>query len=310
MKSFIKGVAIFFFIWFIITGIIDFYYTKDIKKQHIREIDTWERILGDSIDANVFIFGSSRAMSHYKPSIIDSITGLNCYNFGLDGKTTESDIMLYNILKKHVSNYPKYVLWDIYFYSFDYASKYGDKQFTPYLFNQEIWNSINNDNLHFTIIDKYIPLLRYWREQVFPIYNGCFKDSKKGYSNLNERWSPEGMLEAKLNPKEYTIEPELALQFKHTIKELKANGTNVIIVSSPFYFEGLDGVANISSIIDSIQLYANQVQCPLYNFTNDPICYDTSFFFNAWHMNDKGASIFSTKIAHILDSLEKHNNNI
>lgn len=304
MKNFLKGNILFFIFWFVITGFIDFYYTKSIKKQHIREIDTWERILGDSIDANVFIIGSSRAMSHYKPSIIDSITGLNCYNFGLDGKTIESDIMLYNILKKHISDYPKHVIWDIFFGSFYYASKFGDQQYTPYLFNQEIWESINNDSVHFTLVDKYIPLLRYWRKQIFPIYNG-FKDAQKGYSNLNERWSPEEMLEAKKNPLEYTIEPKLLLRFKQTIRDLKANGTNVILVISPFYYEGMDCVANISSIIDSIQLYANEEQCPLYNFTNDPICYDTSFFYNAWHLNDSGASLFSTKFAHIIDSLEK-----
>lgn len=303
MKNFVKSIVLFYFIWFVITGFIDLYYTKDIKKQHIREIDTWERILGDSIDANVFIIGSSRAMSHYNPSIIDSITGLNSYNFGLDGKTIESDIMLYNILKKHITDYPKYVIWDIFFGSFSFASKFGDQQYTPYLFNQEIWESINNENVHFTLVDKYIPLLRYWRKKVFPIYNG-FHNAQKGYSNLNERWSPEEILEAIKNPLEYPIEQKLALRFKQTIRDLKANETKVILVFSPFYYEGLVGAANISSIIDSIQLYANELQCPLYIFTNDPICYDTSYFYNAWHMNEKGATIFSKKIAHIIDSLE------
>lgn len=302
MKNFVKGIVLFFFIWFAITGFIDLYYTKDIKKQHIREIDTWERILGDSIDANVFILGSSRAMSHYKPSIIDSITGLNCYNFGLDGKTVESDIMLYNILKNHISDYPKYAIWDVYFGCFTFASKFGDQQYTPYLSNPEIWNSINNDSVHFTLIDKYIPLLRYWRKQVFPIYNG-FNDAKKGYYNLNNPWLPLKFEDIK-NPFEYTINSELVFRFKETIRELKANGTKVILVFSPFYYKGVFGVTNLSSIIDSIQLYANELQCPFYNYTNDPICYDTSFFYNAWHLNDKGASLFSTKFAHIIDSLE------
>lgn len=302
MKNFVKGIVLFFFIWFAITGFIDLYYTKDIKKQHIREIDTWERILGDSIDANVFIIGSSRAMSHYKPSIIDSITGLNSYNFGLDGKTVESDIMLYNILKNHISDYPKYAIWDVYFGSFTFASKFGDQQYTPYLNNKDIWGNINNDSVHFTFVDKYIPLLRYWRKQVFPQYNG-FRDAQKGYYNLNIPWLPLKFEDIK-NPFEYTINSELVFRFKETIRELKANGTKVILVFSPFYYKGVYGVTNLSSIIDSIQLYANELQCPLYNYTNDPICYDTSFFYNAWHLNDKGASLFSTKFAHIIDSLE------
>ena len=280
MKNFVKDIVLFFFIWFAITGFIDLYYTKDIKKQHIREIDTWERILGDSIDANVFILGSSRAMSHYKPSIIDSITGLNCYNFGLDGKTIESDIMLYNILKKHISEYPKYVIWDIHFNGFDFASKFGDQQYTPYLFNQEIWGNINNNRVHFTLVDKYIPLLRYWRKKVFPIYNG-FKDSQKGYYNLNGRWAPDDMLETIKNPLEFNIEPKLAISFKKTIKDLKANGTNVILVFSPFYFEGIKCVTNHNVFFDSIQIYANELQCPVYNYIKDPICYDTTFFYNA-----------------------------
>lgn len=305
MKKFLKGIVIFLFIWFIITGFIDFFYTKNLKKQHIREIDTWERIFGDSIDANVFILGSSRAMSHHKPSVIDSITGLNCYNFGLDGKTLESDIMLYNILKKHISNYPQYAIWDIFVNSFDFASKFGDKQYAPYLFNQEIWNSVNNSSVHFSLIDKYIPILRYWKRQAFPTYN-AFRDAEKGYANLNEEWSSEGLVEVLKKPIEYGIEHEISLRFKQTIKDFKDNGTNIILVISPFYYKGLDGIVNFRSITDSIQLYANEEQCPFYDFTYDSICYDSSFFYNAWHMNDKGATIFSRKIAYIIDSIENN----
>lgn len=302
MKSFLKELLLFFFLWSIITGCIDIYYTKHLKTQHIREIETWERIFGDSIDADIFILGSSRAMSHYIPSIIDSISGFSCYNFGLDGKKIDSDIMLYNILKKHIENKPKYLIWDISLNGFSFSSKYGDQQYTPYLFNSEIWGSINKDSIHFTLADKYIPLLRYWRKQVFPHYNALlFADN--GYVNLNEKWSPQKMIEAKQNPIEFKIEPIILERFRQTIRELKSNGAKVILVVSPLYYEGMDCILNSKSLIDSFQTYASEENCLFYNFTNDSICHDTSLFYNAWHLNETGAKLFSNKIALTIDSL-------
>ena len=39
------------------------------------------------------------------------------------------------------------------------------------------------------------------------------------------------------------------------------------------------------------------------DYTHNPICYDTAYFYNAQHLNRKGAEKFSRILAHDLDSL-------
>lgn len=39
------------------------------------------------------------------------------------------------------------------------------------------------------------------------------------------------------------------------------------------------------------------------DYTNDPICYDTAYFYNAMHLNARGANLFTEKLAHDIDSL-------
>ena len=51
------------------------------------------------------------------------------------------------------------------------------------------------------------------------------------------------------------------------------------------------------------QNIADRNNIPFLDYSNDPICYDTSYFYNAMHLNARGADIFTAKLAHDLDSL-------
>lgn len=44
-----------------------------------------DNFISDEVDANILIFGSSRAAHHYVPSILSDSLGMSCYNCGLDG---------------------------------------------------------------------------------------------------------------------------------------------------------------------------------------------------------------------------------
>ena len=76
-----------------------------------RRIYKTDNFISDEVDANILIFGSSRAAHHYVPSILSDSLDMSCYNCGLDGNGI---IYGYGKLKTITARYyPKIVILDI-----------------------------------------------------------------------------------------------------------------------------------------------------------------------------------------------------
>ncbi len=48
---------------------------------------------------------------------------------------------------------------------------------------------------------------------------------------------------------------------------------------------------------------ASKYNVPILDYTHDSICYDTAYFYNAQHLNRKGAEKFSLQLAHDLKAI-------
>ena len=302
MKKFSKEILFFFVFWLCIAIPIDLFYTKHLLNSNIREVEIWEDIINDKLNAEMVILGSSRAADHYQPAIIDSITRISSYNLGQYGKGIEDDLIRYNLLKKHSKHLPKYIVWDLYFNSFNYSGKYYDDQYTPFLFNKDIWGEINKNSAHFSILDKDIPLLRYWKKNMLHDYQ-FLPNPYKGFVYNRDTWHPEEMQKLKNNPINCSMEKALIDEFRNTVRDIKDNGSEVILVFSPLYYQGQYCVNNLSTILDTIQTIASEEKCPFLNYLYDTLSYDSTYFKNAMHLNERGTDAFSAKFAYIFDSL-------
>lgn len=67
---------------FVLGHLLEYLYFKQKKGKSYRITNVLENINHD-----ILIFGSSRAVQHYDPSIIEEMTGLSAYNVGQDGQT-------------------------------------------------------------------------------------------------------------------------------------------------------------------------------------------------------------------------------
>lgn len=302
MKKFIKRLLLFFLLWFIIAGAIDYYYTKKLQSSNIREIVIWEDIFKSRIDSDIVYLGSSRTADHYQPYIIDSILGTRSYNLGQYGQTIESDIMRYDLLSKYESQKPRLYIWDVYFNSFSLSSKYQDVQYTPYLFNKDIWNNVNKQTKHFSYIDKFLPLYRYWSKNVIPHYE-ALENPIRGFVYNYDKWNPDNNLILKKDTFSYSIDTLVYNSFCSTIQQMKKEGSNVAIVFSPLHKLGQDAVKDLDSFINLLQHTADKEKCIFINFIADPMCSDSSYFKNTMHLNEIGTDYFSAKFAHIVDSI-------
>ena len=302
MKKYIIKIVLFFTGWLAITIIIDFFYTNYLRNSNIREIVIWNDIFNSKIDADIVYIGSSRTADHYQPEIIDSILGTRSYNLGQYGQTIESDIIRYKLLQKYEDKTPSLYVWDVYFASFNSSSKFQDEQYTPFLFNNDIWTAVNSKSTHFSIFDKYVPLLRYWRKGIIPKYE-ALKDPIRGFVYNIDTWNPDEIANLKEESLTYSIDESTFNEFCSTIDTMKKEGADVIIVFSPLHIKGQKAMKNLDHLIYKLDSVSSSKQCLFKNYLTDPICYDSSYFKNAMHLNEEGTDFFSAKFARLIDSL-------
>ena len=89
LKTFIRQVLIFFVPIIVLSFVLDFYISNQLKKSKthaFREYPVWNDINAGNINADLLIMGSSRAWRHIDPNIIDDSLKLKSYNLGMDGQ--------------------------------------------------------------------------------------------------------------------------------------------------------------------------------------------------------------------------------
>src|SRR5262249_43897425 len=59
--------------------------TSGLRRINTSSFGVWNRIVDGTINAEIVISGSSRALTHYDPRIIEERTGLRAFNIGLNG---------------------------------------------------------------------------------------------------------------------------------------------------------------------------------------------------------------------------------
>ncbi len=303
MKKFIYKTAFFFAFYIFLFGIVDFYITGIIKHSQVREYQIWEDIFNSRITADIVVFGSSRAYAHYNPQVFDSIMKTDFYNLGLNGKLADMDVFRYHQYKKHNNHQPKYILWDIMPTTFDHSDGYGDEQFMAYIWNRDVWNEIHNSRHGITYFDRIIPLLRYWRKNMIHSYPNAIMQVYKGYRKENTSFDSEELDQIENKSLRCNYNRDVINAFEKTIKEMQEDGATVVLVFSPLYKKGQYKYADLDTFLDTISNIAQRHNCHFLNYIDTPINNDTVLFKNATHLNSKGADVFSTILAHDLDSI-------
>ena len=95
----------------------------------------------------------------------------------------------------------------------------------------------------------------------------------------------------------------MIVEFKKFLNELTIDGTKVIFVFAPIYHEVLEKCSEREVIYRMYDSIACEFHIPILDYSDIPMCYDTAYFYNATHLNKQGAELFTTKLAHDIDSL-------
>lgn len=266
-------------------------------------------IVSNELDADISIFGSSVAWVHFDPNIISKKTNKAAYNFGLDATPLQQykgvlmEFLTYSKAEIIVlaGSYSEFTKRDkIYFFD----------MYEPYLDNEFIYSSLSQISPDIKKV-KYVPFydIIFYQNQYRQILYGQYKEGAAAeltpgyYTNdelgfhpvnskwMEQEWMKQGERSAK-NAITINISKNVVDSYKEVISEINKRGIKVILVLTPVYIKGQEGVKNLNEIRAVYRNLAGEKNYFL-DFTMHEICANKNLFYNYVHLNAQGAEILS-----------------
>lgn len=299
MKRFLIKSVITILVLFAIAWGLDVYITHNLQHSEARMFNTYNAIYSDGLVCDAVIMGSSRGQVQYCPAILDSILGVNCYNLSVDGRCIDAEIVMYNVYRNHAPK-PKLIIQNIDFGTLQCSNGYEREQYTPYLSKDDLFTQ-TKDSEGFTWADRWLPLVRYagYHEVIkegLGMKNKLSKQAMyKGWIGRDEEW--DGSVFDAVSKVPFEVNPKAVEMFEEYLAQCHREEVLVVMVFAPIYIGVTEKMDSVQLMFDTYQAYAEKYDCPVLNYTYDSLSYDTNYFYNATHLNRKGAELFSTKLA-------------
>lgn len=239
---------------------------------------------------DIVLFGSSRCIHHYDPTIISDSTGMSCYNCGCDGNGI---IMFYPRYRMITERYnPKVIVYDIE-PAFDLLK--GDN--SKYLgWMRMYYDRPGVDSVFWTVspaerIKMLSDMYRYNSRFIQLISDNIrpLQSDVRGYRPVDKQMGYEPEVDS--SHKSYEYDP-LKLHYMELLAiGCKQRGINLIMAMSPKYKCTNDEV--FSPVFDLCDKYGLQL---INHYCDSNFVFDRDYFYDSVHMNRKGATAYTESI--------------
>lgn len=295
---------------------MDLLISKELKKSKSYtegEYSTWNDIYDGKVNADIVIYGSSRAWEHFDPSIIEDSLHTSVYNLGIDGHTFWLQNLRHELLLKY-NRKPKLIVHSLDIFTLNKGKDlFNPDQFLPYmLFNNEMRNGIESYN-GYKYPDFEIPLVRYYGKKDALKYALKFLLNKggddpvlrvKGYQGQDKTWNTDfDKVREKMDYFTAKYDTASIMLFDRYLQDCKSKNIKVVFVYSPEYIEGQKFIRNKEALMDIYKKFSIKYDIPFYDYSNDTICYQKQYFYNVLHLNKAGAELFTSKFAQELKTV-------
>lgn len=298
MKRFLQNSCIFLFIISIISMLLELGISSRLQNDtYSRLYSGWNYIYDDTTYHDVIINGSSRAWVQYNPCILDTILNTNSYNLGTENGMINRQILRY---KKYCQFHkvPSLLIQNIDYFTMTSVSGYEVEQYYPYFYDRDFLNELNKYE-NFSWKEKYIPIYRYLGKNRL-----LFLDDDnlyKGYKGRDLHWNDEALNSiASFRAEQDTM---MQKEFKCFLSHNLNQGTKILFVYAPSYYKVMQKLENVDEMYKMYESIATEFNIPILDYSYDLMCDDTTYFYNGTHLNKLGAEVFTTKLAHDIDSL-------
>jgi hypothetical protein len=254
----------------------------------------------EKTQADLLIFGSSRATHNYVPAIFEDSLKMSYYNTGRDGNgivfQTE---LLRSVLKRYT---PKLIILD-YYGDFKKDAETYDRlsSLLPYYrTHNEVRKTVELRSRFEKI--KLLSEVYPFNSDIFSIGIGNLEVNKKryaddnGYIPLSKEWHAEAD-SAKPEPG-YTIDPLKLNALKEFIELAKNSGAKLAVIYSPIFRKFRE-----NQEIEICKNLCSAENVSLWDYSRDTLFLNNRHLFqDVQHLNNNGATIFSNKVIQKLKS--------
>jgi hypothetical protein len=272
-----------------------------LRRSTSGSLGTVNQVVHGHIDAEILISGSSRAVYHYDPKIIEAYTGKTTFNIGRDGTRTDEQAALLRVYLRH-NRKPEYLIQSLDPRALTPDGEVTDaSQLIPWL-NEEVFYQNAFSHRRYFWIYRQVPLVGIIRHRAVKLgLQGLFgipdhgNNRVAGYSPQDKVWNDDFEKFHALHPNgiEYPVNPKGVNVMRDILDLCRQEGIKIILVYSPEYIEGQRVTRNRPQIISSLQSLADEFRAPFWDYSHDPISSEKDCFYNSSHLNQKGATAFS-----------------
>ena len=315
MKQFLRDIGLFFVMIAALAIVDDAIISTGLRKTTIRKYAVWNDIYnGKNMDNDLVFMGASECWAQCNTQIVDSILGISSYNLGIDGHPWGALTRLRYDTYIRYAKKPGIIVITLDIGSFNHLQDpYEREQFFPYFWLDDSLSSAACEYKNITLAEHYCPMWRYigYRDE---IENGVFSFFGKRHFNddgvyKGYRGNTYGWNQASLGTMDsisidcYADVVDDMIKFS---KQCKSEGQKIVFVKPPIYrtlqerltFEFRSHFENVCDTLTAT------VGVPVLDYWNLDMTQEKAYFYNPSHLNKQGTDIFSTRMAHDLDSLE------
>ncbi|MCC7303288.1 MAG: hypothetical protein IT233_11660 [Bacteroidia bacterium] len=308
MKSFL--LRIFFFLLPVIGLMypVDWFLSNHLSKAHTPpgEIEVWNAIYSGAIDAEVAVYGSSRAWVQIDPHILQDTLQRKVYNFGIDGHKFRI-IYLRHLEYLRYNPPPRLIILSLDVFSLEEREDlYGSEQFLPFVAGNDTVRKYISSMQGFSKYDYALPSVRYygefrWKNEALRIALGLTDSTpfrKNGFRNREVGWRAD-LAGGTMTPEGFTVVPskETIRLFRRFILDCREKNIELLFVYTPELKETRDMVRNRDAMLTLYKNYSRVYGVPFLDYSEHPVSYDRSYFYNNSHLNAAGVAAFTPVLA-------------
>lgn len=309
MKKFIINITLFGVLLFSTACLVDYMITTGLKRMDDYRYKTWTDFVKKPVNADVVVNGNSRAFSHFVPQVIDSFIKLKAYNLGIGGTPFEGQYLKYHFYLQYNTK-PRIVIQNVDFITLVDVNFIGHEreQFFPYVFTPYMRNELGK--FGFEKQELYLPAVRYFgyqhevKDGLLSFFNFMPPNRRtvfSGFSAENGIWNPTELNQ--LDTIKFSRDKRSVILFERYLEECQKDSISVFLVNSPVFYRATAKLQENDKMNEFFCNMAKKYGAMYLNYTDDPMCMDSSNFVVAVHLNEKAAYKFSKKLALDVDSI-------
>lgn len=290
---------------------LDWLICRGLLKMDDYRFQDYRAMLEGGMDNDILILGNSRGKSHFDTRVIDSLSQKQSFNLGIGGYPVNAQLLKYRLYREH-NRKPAVIIQNIDYMTIrvmsDVRHQHESEQFFPLVYDKVMRKELRESGYGF--LELNMPLYRFFGYQQV-IKNGLMealhmkhysRPSYKGFLPEKGQWNGSEL--ARMKPENVVLSEEGKALFEDYLAQCRTDSIQVVLVNSPLYAVAQEKLLGYDDARVYFEQVAEKYGCLYLDYTDTPVCQDTSNFVVSVHLNARAAREFSESLMEDLKSLK------